>query len=358
MKHELIILILEALAVYFLVLWTHSLRHRAGLAYFYALLGGLTAVMSWVTDAGVRVDFAGISFMVGSTVFYTSLLLGVFVVYVFDGPRATRVAISTIAGVSVMVPLIACLLHWQMDLAGQAPLGYVPVPSLRINTASVLATVADLFFLAIAWEYLGQPPWRLRLWFRAFLTLLGVMLLDVLLFNTGAFAGRLAYGEILTGALVSRFLIALFASPFLYLYLQWQNQKSGGGIENRPVLTILTEMAAVRQELGLAQQEIERRKVVEREKEALIQKLEATLGRVRKLEGLLPVCAHCKRIRLESGAVGAPDHWITLEDYVQKETAVTFSHGLCGDCMHQLYPDLSAAEIAEICTADRRPPAP
>ena len=67
------------MVIYFLVLWAHSLRHRFGLAHFYALVGGLTAIMSWVTDAGVRVEIMGITFMVGSTVFYTSLLLSVFV---------------------------------------------------------------------------------------------------------------------------------------------------------------------------------------------------------------------------------------------------------------------------------------
>ena len=175
MNRELVILIIEAMAVYVLVLWTHSLRHRAGLAPFYALLGGITAVMSWVTDAGVQVNVAGITFMVGSTVFYTSLLLGVFVVYVFDGPRATRVSILTVAGVSVMVPLIAVILHAQVKLAGHAHIDYVPMPSLRINTASVAATVADLVFLAMSWEFLGKSTPNIRLWLRAFLTLLGVM---------------------------------------------------------------------------------------------------------------------------------------------------------------------------------------
>ncbi|MEW6221544.1 MAG: hypothetical protein AB1634_18705, partial [Thermodesulfobacteriota bacterium] len=101
MKNDLLVLLLEAMVVYFLVLWTHSLRHRFGPVHFYALMGGITAVMSWVTDAGLQVEVAGITFVVGSTVFYTSLLLGVFVVYVFDGPRATRIAISTVVGVSV-----------------------------------------------------------------------------------------------------------------------------------------------------------------------------------------------------------------------------------------------------------------
>src|SRR6201996_9129721 len=152
MRSDLFILIAEAIAVYFLVLGAHSLRRRAGLAYFYALIGGLTAVMSWVTDAGVRVNLPHVSLMVGSTVFYTALLLGVFVVYVFDGPRATRIAISTIIGVSIMVPLITLVLHWQIRLTGQTQAVYFPPQSLRIYTASILAAFADLIFLAMAWE--------------------------------------------------------------------------------------------------------------------------------------------------------------------------------------------------------------
>ena len=110
MGTETIILIGEAMVVYFLVLWAHSLRHRFGPVHFYALIGGITAIISWVTDAGLKVQVAGVTFVVGSTVFYPSLLLGVFVVYVFDGPRATRIAISIIVGVSIMVPIIAVVL--------------------------------------------------------------------------------------------------------------------------------------------------------------------------------------------------------------------------------------------------------
>src|SRR3990167_522707 len=174
MTQGLAILIVEAMAVYFLVLSAHALRRYAGLSPFYALLGGLTAVMSWVTDAGVRVEVAGISFMVGSTVFYTSLMLGVFVVYVFDGPRATRIAISTVAAVSALVPVIAFVLHLQAGLETSAAIPRVPMPSLRINSASVVTTIADLLFLAIAWEFLGKPHLRMPLWLRSYLTLLGV----------------------------------------------------------------------------------------------------------------------------------------------------------------------------------------
>jgi uncharacterized PurR-regulated membrane protein YhhQ (DUF165 family) len=334
MKSELFILIAEAIVVYFLVLWAHSLRGRVGLAHFYALMGGLTAVMSWVTDAGVKVDLPGVSLWVGSTVFYTALLLGVFVVYVFDGPRATRVAISTIAGVSIMVPVIAVVLHWQIQLTN-APLGFVPTPSLRINTASVIATVADLVFLAIAWEFLGKSSLHMRLWLRSFLTLLGVMWLDVLLFTTGAFLGSPAYSEILTGTLVSRLIICVFAYPFLYWYLAWQNGKYGMVIEQRPVLSILKEVSEVRLELTHAQQEIERRKEVEREKEALIGQLQQALTEVRTLRGILPTCAYCKSIRDDAG------HWRQLEEYISDHSDAKFSHGICPQCRVAHFPQFS-----------------
>jgi len=264
LSYEVIILIVESMVVYLLVLGAHSLRHRVGLAHFYALIGGLTAVMSWVTDAGVMVRVAGIEFMVGSTVFYTSLLLAVFVVYVFDGVRATRIAISTVIGVSIMVPVIAVVLNLQMDLAGLPPLGHVPTPSLRINAASVVATFMDLLFLAIAWEFMNNRMKWIPLGIRAFFTLLGVMWLDVVLFASGAFAGGPGYGAIMQGTALSRLVVSLFAAPILWAYLAWQNRIWDTEIAQRPVLAIIRQFAEMKQELSLAQQEIERRKQAER----------------------------------------------------------------------------------------------
>lgn len=260
---EVVILITEALVVYLLVLGAHALRHRFGLAHFYALIGGITAVMSWITDAGVEVQVMGLTFMVGSTVFYTALLLSVFVVYVFDGVRATRIAISTVIGVSLMVPIIALVLNLQMKLTGSAPLGYVPNPSLRINLASVSATFLDLIFLAMSWEWLGLRLHHKLLGARAFLTLLGVMWLDVALFNTGAFAGRPDYLAIAQGTAYSRFIVCLFAAPLLWGYLSWQDRRWHTAQEQRPVLAILQEFAEMKAELSMAQQELERRKRAE-----------------------------------------------------------------------------------------------
>lgn len=274
---EVAILVSGAVTVYLLVLWTHSMRHKIGLAPFYASMGAITAIMSLITDAGVQIQAAGITFMVGSTVFYTALLLGVFVVYIFDGPQPARIAILMVAGLSAFVPLIAAIIHIQTAFSGTESFIPIPHPSFRINAASVLTTMADMLFLAVAWEFLGSPRLRIFMWLRAFLTLLGVMCLDVLLFSTGAFAGTPQYLSIMEGSFFSRFLVSIFASPFLYFYIQWQNRKLGETISYRPVLAILSEVAEIRAELGLAHKEIERRKTVEKELQSAYYRLNQIL---------------------------------------------------------------------------------
>lgn len=235
------------------------MRRQFGLPYFYALIGGLTAMMSWVTDAHVKVIIGPVTFLVGSTVFFTSLLLAVFVIYVFDGPKETRTAIITVVGISILTPLISVLLHLTMIAPDAGPLGKIPFPSLRINTASVLTTISDMIFLAVAWELLQHHFHRIPMIIRTFLTLFGVMLLDVVLFNTGAFAGTPQYLSIMTGTFSERVVVSAIATPILWAYLYWQTQRQGESIRPQPILSILRELHNVKQELGAAQFELEQR---------------------------------------------------------------------------------------------------
>lgn len=66
------------------------------------------------------------------------------------------------------------------------------------------------------------------------------------------------------------------------------------------------------------------------------------LAEIQQLQGILPMCAHCRRIRDDQG------YWSAVEDYVSRHSHVVFSHGLCDDCLHEHYP-----EHAEAVTADR-----
>ena len=120
--------------------------------------------------------------------------------------------------------------------------------------------------------------------------------------------------------LLSRFFILIFALPFLYAYLYWQSNRKGGAIEQRPVLSILKEVAEIKHELTSAQQEIERRKAAERERDETIRELQTTLLEVKTLRGLIPICANCKNIRDDQG------YWQQIEAYIQTHSDAVFSH--------------------------------
>ncbi|MFZ5569829.1 MAG: response regulator [Thermodesulfobacteriota bacterium] len=71
-----------------------------------------------------------------------------------------------------------------------------------------------------------------------------------------------------------------------------------------------------------------------KEKEILIAKLEKALLEVKRLSGLLPICANCKKIRDEKGS------WHHIESYIRSHSEANFSHGICPDCLKRLYPEL------------------
>lgn len=58
--------------------------------------------------------------------------------------------------------------------------------------------------------------------------------------------------------------------------------------------------------------------------------LEEALKRVRQLQGLLPICAYCKRIRDDR------NYWNQVETYLADHTDVRFSHGICPACLERV----------------------
>lgn len=52
---------------------------------------------------------------------------------------------------------------------------------------------------------------------------------------------------------------------------------------------------------------------------------------IKTLRGLIPVCAHCKRVRDDDG------FWKQIESYIEQHSNAHFSHGVCEDCARELY---------------------
>ncbi len=84
--------------------------------------------------------------------------------------------------------------------------------------------------------------------------------------------------------------------------------------------------ARVRTQLGL--------RTARREQERLIRELRTALSEVKRLSGLLPICAGCKKIRNDEG------YWQQVDAYLSEHASVEITHGLCHECAEKSYAEL------------------
>jgi len=61
-----------------------------------------------------------------------------------------------------------------------------------------------------------------------------------------------------------------------------------------------------------------------------IRELEAALAHVRRLQGLLPICVYCKKIRDDN------NYWRGVENYLMENAEVHFTHSVCPECVQQV----------------------
>ncbi|MBA3243264.1 MAG: response regulator transcription factor [Acidobacteria bacterium] len=69
-----------------------------------------------------------------------------------------------------------------------------------------------------------------------------------------------------------------------------------------------------------------------------VKELESALSQVRQLQGILPICAHCKNVRDDQ------NYWQKVEHYVSEHSEAQFSHSVCPDC----YASIVEPELEEL----------
>ena len=63
--------------------------------------------------------------------------------------------------------------------------------------------------------------------------------------------------------------------------------------------------------------------------------LRETQAKVKHLEGIIPICMYCKKIRDDEAS------WQQLEKYITEHSEALFSHGICPDCLEKVSADLA-----------------
>ena len=75
------------------------------------------------------------------------------------------------------------------------------------------------------------------------------------------------------------------------------------------------------------------KRLLEQERERLIVELADAVRQVKALSSLLPICAHCHKVRDDSG------YWSSLDAYFREHAGVELTHGVCPDCLERITRD-------------------
>jgi uncharacterized paraquat-inducible protein A len=75
------------------------------------------------------------------------------------------------------------------------------------------------------------------------------------------------------------------------------------------------------------------------ERDHLILELQDSLGHIKTLRGLLPICASCKKVRNDQG------YWKSIDTYISERSEAQITHGICPDCFHHYYPKTAETDM-------------
>ncbi len=64
-----------------------------------------------------------------------------------------------------------------------------------------------------------------------------------------------------------------------------------------------------------------------------VSELESALSRLKQLQGLLPICSYCKKVRDDQ------NYWLQIESYVSDHSEAQFSHSPCPKCLEKIEGD-------------------
>lgn len=92
-------------------------------------------------------------------------------------------------------------------------------------------------------------------------------------------------------------------------------------------------------ERKLAEQKIQLDKV-NQDLKWKIEQLEAAFNHIKRLEGLMPICASCKKMLVEGEDPKVKKSWVPFETFISERTDASFTHGLCPECVKKMYGDI------------------
>lgn len=73
-----------------------------------------------------------------------------------------------------------------------------------------------------------------------------------------------------------------------------------------------------------------------------VKELQKALDHIQTLQGIIPICSHCHKIRNDQ------ESWERIDDYIEQHSKAKFSHSVCPECLDKYYPEDPDEEPATV----------
>ena len=203
-----------------------------------------------------------------------------------------------------------------------------------ITIAAINASAVAMYFTwkpsYFAYLILSAVPIALRLLFEggllcSVLGLLGILFIFILVQT----------GKVMHAASLRAYIVSI-RNEALCSFLT--DEKAKTEELNKQLEKEIEERKGSQKELRYRNQELKRLNAqlsaTKKDIENTNKELNLALDNVKQLSGMLPICASCKKIRNDKG------YWEQIETYIRDHSEAQFSHGICPECVENLYPML------------------
>lgn len=214
---NLLILAAQTLIFWGAAVVMHRLKSRTTLIPMYVYIALMTIGTHHLADMGFAVIIGNWFFLVASISYFTTLMLCTLILYLFEGPRAGRMALWTILATSIVYIISVYLTGLLADTSK-----WVVIDRRHLITYlwSITAIVVDMVLLAVLWELFSKL--RLPLLLKVFAVFFLVLATDTLIFSTGAFGTSEVYLTMLKGNLMVRLVLSAIGAPVIayFFYIE------------------------------------------------------------------------------------------------------------------------------------------
>lgn len=252
MNYHLLFLIIQTLIFWILAFVLHRFKNRITLIPLYAYLAVLTILTHNFADLSFAIVSGDWFFLISSFVYFTSLMLVILWLYIFEGPRAARQGLYTVWGVSIIYIVSVIFLNLEVVQSNWIVFTF---ERLKYYIWSLLAVTVDVIAIAVLWELFTKLriiPLVIRLFLISFI----VYSIDAVIFVTGVFGGSANYLSILQSDLTLRFFLGIFIALTMRFFIGIEGFDEEKREKSKSLWEIVNLKSDLEQRIGVLESDI------------------------------------------------------------------------------------------------------